>query len=89
MSVIVIGSLIIDKTIYVQKLPERGETTFAKSSLISYGGKGANQALAAHLAGGKVNLIGCVGSDSEGDSYKRHLEQMGICLLYTSPSQRD
>ena len=49
MSVIVIGSLIIDNTIYVQKLPERGETTFAKSSLISYGGKGANQALAAHL----------------------------------------
>ena len=67
MSVIVIGSLIIDNTIYVQKLPERGETTFAKSSLISYGGKGANQALAAHLAGSKVNLIGSVGSDSEGD----------------------
>ena len=87
MSVIVIGSLIIDNTIYVQKLPERGETTFAKSSLISYGGKGANQALAAHLAGGKVNLIGCVGSDSEGDRYKRHLEQMGIDSSFVTTSQ--
>ena len=87
MSVIVIGSLIIDNTIYVQKLPERGETTFAKSSLISYGGKGANQALAAHLAGGKVNLIGCVGSDSEGDRYKRHLEQLGIDSSFVTTSQ--
>lgn len=87
MSVIVIGSLIIDNTIYVQKLPERGETTFAKSSLISYGGKGANQALAAHLAGSKVNLIGSVGSDSEGDRYKRHLEQMGIDSSFVTTSQ--
>ena len=87
MSVIVIGSLIIDNTIYVQKLPERGETTFAKSSLISYGGKGANQALAAHLAGGRVNLIGSVGSDSEGDRYKRHLEQMGIDSTFVTTSQ--
>ena len=87
MSVIVIGSLIIDNIIYVQKLPERGETTFAKSSLISYGGKGANQALAAHLAGGKVNLIGSVGSDSEGDRYKRHLEQMGIDSSFVTTSQ--
>ena len=87
MSVIVIGSLIIDNTIYVQKLPERGETTFAKSSLISYGGKGANQALAAHLAGGRVNLIGSVGSDSEGESYKRHLEQMGIDSTFVTTSQ--
>ena len=87
MSVIVIGSLIIDNTIYVQKLPERGETTFAKSSLISYGGKGANQALAAHLAGSKVNLIGSVGSDLEGDRYKRHLEQMGIDSSFVITSQ--
>ncbi len=87
MSVIVIGSLIIDNTIYVQKLPERGETTFAKSSLISYGGKGANQALAAHLAGSKVNLIGSVGSDLEGDRYKRHLEQMGIDSSFVTTSQ--
>ena len=87
MSIIVIGSLIIDNTIYVQKLPERGETTFAKSSLISYGGKGANQALAAHLAGSKVNLIGSVGSDLEGDRYKRHLEQMGIDSSFVTTSQ--
>ena len=55
--------------------------------LISYGGKGANQALAAHVAGGKVNLIGCVGSDSEGDRYKSHLEQMGIDSSFLITSQ--
>ena len=87
MSVIVIGSLIIDNTIYVQKLPERGETTFAKSSLISYGGKGANQALAVHLSGTDVKLIGCVGQDFEGDRYKKHLEDKGVTTEFLFSSQ--
>ena len=78
MSVLVIGSLIVDKTLYVEKIPKKGETTIAKSSLSSLGGKGANQAIAARLAGAQVNFIGCVGDDSEGNLYKDHLEDYGI-----------
>jgi len=78
MSVLVIGSLIVDNTLYVEKIPNKGETTIAKSSLRSLGGKGANQAIATRLAGAQVNFIGCVGDDSEGNLYKDHLEGYGI-----------
>ena len=70
MSVLVIGSLIVDNTLYVEKIPKKGETIIAKSSLSSLGGKGANQAIAARLAGAQVNFIGCGGDDSEGNLYK-------------------
>ena len=66
MSVLVIGSLIVDNTLYVEKIPKKGETLIAQSSLRSLGGKGANQAIATRLAGADVNFIGCVGDDSEG-----------------------
>ena len=86
MSVIVIGSLIVDNTIYVQSLPKPGETIFAKSSLLSHGGKGANQALAVHLSGGEVNLMGCVGGDSDGEKYKKYLQEKGIGSDYLMTS---
>lgn len=86
MSVLVIGSLIVDNTIYVKSLPQPGETIFAKSSLISHGGKGANQALAVHLSGGEVNLIGCVGGDSVGEKYKRYLQEKGVGSDYLMTS---
>ena len=86
MSVLVIGSLIVDNTIYVKSLPQPGETIFAKSSLISHGGKGANQALAVHLSGGEVNLMGCVGGDSVGEDYKRYLQEKGVGSDYLMTS---
>ena len=78
MSVLVIGSLIVDNTLYVEKIPKKGETLIAQSSLRALGGKGANQALATRLAGADVNFIGCVGDDSEGILYKNHLENHKI-----------
>ena len=89
MSVLVIGSLIVDNTIYVKSLPQPGETIFAKSSLISHGGKGANQALAVHLSGGEVNLMGCVGGDSVGEEYKKILtrERRWFRLFDDKPHQ--
>ena len=78
MSVLVIGSLIVDNTLYVEKIPKKGETLIAQSSLRSLGGKGANQAIATRLAGADVNFIGCVGDDSEGILYKNHLENHKI-----------
>ena len=86
MSVLVIGSLIVDNTIYVKSFPQPGETIFAKSSLISHGGKGANQALAVHLSGGEVNLMGCVGGDSVGEEYKRYLQEKGVGSDYLMTS---
>ncbi len=78
MPILVIGSLSIDNTLYVPALPSRGETTIASSALTSFGGKGANQALAAKSAGGDVHLLCCVGNDSAGKEYGEHLAGHGL-----------
>ena len=78
MSVLVIGSIIVDNTLYVKKIPKAGETLIAQSLLRSLGGKGANQAIATRLSGAEVYFIGCVGDDSEGTLYKNHLEDHKI-----------
>lgn len=78
MSILVIGSLIIDNTLYVPTLPSRGETAIATSALKSFGGKGANQAMAARSVGGDVNLLCCVGNDSAGKDYREYLSAHGF-----------
>ena len=78
MAILVIGSLSIDNTLYVSSLPSRGETTIASSSLTSFGGKGANQALAARSAGADVHFICCVGNDSAGKDYAEYLAGHGF-----------
>jgi len=76
--IVVVGSLNIDHTLRVARFPRAGETLTANSALTCYGGKGANQAIAAARAGGSVALIGCVGEDSGGEAYRRYLESEGI-----------
>ncbi len=62
----VVGSLNVDTLLAVSDLPSAGHTVAASANEVRYGGKGANQALAAHRQGGSVTLIGCVGSDGAG-----------------------
>jgi ribokinase len=78
MAILVIGSLSIDNTLYVPALPSRGETTIASSALTSFGGKGANQALAVKSAAGDVHFLCCVGNDSAGKEYGEHLAGHGF-----------
>lgn len=62
--IVVLGSINMDVVIRCETLPRPGETVIAKSSDEVCGGKGANQAIAAARLGGKVEMIGSVGSDS-------------------------
>lgn len=78
MSILVVGSLCVDTTLYVASLPAPGETVIARSALTSFGGKGANQALAAKMAGGEVAFLACTGEDSAGEAYRQHLADHGI-----------
>ena len=78
MSILVVGSLCIDHTLFVPTLPNPGETVIAHSSLESFGGKGANQALAARQTGSEVSFIGCTGNDASGDAYRKHFSNYGI-----------
>lgn len=80
-TVAVIGSLNIDFITRTSRLPDPGETFAALSFDTGFGGKGANQAVAAaRLAGEDVNvrMVGKVGDDSFGNDYFNALEKEGI-----------
>ncbi|MGC8824794.1 MAG: ribokinase [Bacteroidales bacterium] len=59
----VIGSTNIDITMRLPRLPEKGETINGGDYYQAFGGKGANQAVAAARCGGQVSLITCLGND--------------------------
>jgi ribokinase len=70
-SVTVVGSLNEDVLVAVGRLPGRGETVIGRSAALAPGGKGANQAAAAGMLGGRetsrVHMVGRVGEDPAGD----------------------
>jgi len=76
--IVVVGSLNIDYVAAVERLPRGGETVLGKDLQIRFGGKGANQAVAASRQGAQVSLIGCVGGDAMGRAYRRRLREEGI-----------
>lgn len=64
--IIVFGSISMDMNIPVEHLPKPGETVLGHTYLMTPGGKGANQALAAARLEVKVALAGKVGDDGMG-----------------------
>ena len=64
--VLVLGSLNVDSTSYVETFPAPGETVVSRAFAVALGGKGTNQAVAAHLAGASVDLVARVGTDAAG-----------------------
>ena len=76
--ILVIGSANVDFTVKVERLPQPGETVSGGDFRVSYGGKGANQALAAHLAGAPVLMIARLGRDPNGELLYRHLTAAGL-----------
>lgn len=62
----VVGSLNLDTTLRVDRLPAPGETVHAAPAVRAPGGKGANQAVAAALLGARVRLVGAVADDDAG-----------------------
>jgi ribokinase len=76
--VVVIGSANVDLTVRVDHLPEMGETVSGGELYTSFGGKGANQAVAALRAGAEVRFFAKVGPDKNGESIIRNLEDLGV-----------
>ncbi len=66
MSIVVLGSINMDLTTYVPRLPAPGETLFGSSFITVPGGKGFNQAAAAGRLGGSTIFVGRVGDDPFG-----------------------
>src|SRR5437899_1614356 len=76
--VVAVGSLNVDYIASVDRLPSVGETVPATELIKRFGGKGANQAVAAARQGASVSMIGCVGEDDEGRAYCERLTAEGI-----------
>jgi len=81
-SVVVVGSTMIDLISYSSRVPEAGETIIGDSFQMTFGGKGANQAVMASMLGSRVGFINCLGKDVYGDSYRENLEKYDIDLTY-------
>ena len=79
-SVVVIGSINSDLTITVDRHPHPGETLIGYGGTHGPGGKGANQALAARLAGAKTAFIGAVGDDAQAEHATALLRRWGVTL---------
>ena len=84
--VIVVGSLNVDLTVYAPHFPVAGETVIGSTLRIGMGGKGSNQATAAHRCGGDVCMVGCIGRDAMSDVVRRHYENEGMSRDYITES---
>ncbi|TIH34298.1 PfkB family carbohydrate kinase [Subtercola vilae] len=76
--VFVVGSLNVDSVVRVERHPSPGETVRGGDLATFWGGKGANQAVAAAEAGADVIFIGRVGDDPEGHAYRTRLASRSI-----------
>jgi ribokinase len=76
--IVVIGSSNVDLLMKMDHLPEKGETVTDAEFFQVYGGKGANQAVAAARAGGKVAFVNCVGEDAYTPQMVQNYKNDGI-----------
>jgi ribokinase len=74
----VVGSANVDLTTFTNQFPKPGETIFGQSFDLGFGGKGANQAVAARLCGAEVFMIARVGSDLFGPATIENFRKQGI-----------
>lgn len=80
----VVGSANIDLISTVSHLPKRGETLSGASFQMSFGGKGANQAVMAAKLGGHVVMVTKLGQDIFGQDMLKNFQQWGVDTEFVS-----
>ncbi|EDV99996.1 ribokinase [Drosophila grimshawi] len=83
--VLVFGSAIIDFICYTPRLPKAGETLHGHKFQTGFGGKGANQCVAAARLGSHTALIAKLGDDSFGQDYLRQLRAEYVNVEHVQP----
>src|ERR1700752_4650563 len=78
----VVGRANIDLTTFAGRFPKPGETIFGQKFDLGFGGKGANQAVAARLSGAEVFMVARVGSDLFGPAMIENFRKQGIDPTY-------
>jgi ribokinase len=74
----VVGSANVDLITYTDGFPRAGETIFGREFSLGFGGKGANQAVAARLCGATVSMVARVGDDLFGPATIENFISRGI-----------
>ncbi len=85
--IIVVGSSSIDLVLTTDRIPKPNETVMADKVENFFGGKGANQAVAASRLGAQVHFIGCVGKDPFGQQIIRNLSEEKINVSYIAQTE--
>lgn len=76
--IVVVGSCNTDMLFMSNVVPRAGETVFGTGFDLGFGGKGANQAVAAALCGAHVEMVAAVGGDLLGKETVRNLNSVGV-----------
>jgi ribokinase len=76
--IVVVGSINLDLVAGADRIPQIGETIIGNSFNTFFGGKGANQAVAAAKLGHPVSMVGNVGSDTFGTQLRQGLKDAGV-----------
>ena len=76
--IVVVGSCNTDMLFMSDVVPRAGETVFGTGFDLGFGGKGANQAVAAALCGADVAMVAAVGGDLLGAETIRNFNSVGV-----------
>jgi len=85
---VVVGSINVDFTIYIERFPAPDETVSDGVFEIHFGGKGANQAVGLARLGSRVYMVGLVGRDSLGDMAIENLRRNGVYVDHVGRSDK-
>lgn len=75
---VVLGSINADHILNLETFPAPGETVTGNHYQVAFGGKGANQAVAAGRSGANIAFIACTGDDAIGSNIRQQLASDNI-----------
>ena len=82
MTVVVVGSAMVDVAFRIERLPGPSESVLARERAVDAGGKGLNQAIVAHRAGAEVRYCAALGRDPAAALIRARLEADGLSAAW-------
>lgn len=83
-NLVVLGSINADHILNLESFPAPGETVTGNQYQVAFGGKGANQAVAAGRSGANIAFIACTGDDDTGERVRKQLANDNIDIAPVS-----
>ncbi|HHA1671136.1 TPA: ribokinase [Enterobacter roggenkampii] len=83
-NLVVLGSINADHILNLESFPAPGETVTGNQYQVAFGGKGANQAVAAGRSGANIAFIACTGDDDNGERVRKQLASDNIDIAPVS-----